>query len=166
MSSIDICEFTLPHYRRILEKVLALGFEVLCLEDTKQLEKGRRQLILRHDLDFSVRHAVRMAALEKALGVRASYCVFLHSPTYNIGDVETLELLFKIREMGHEIALHYEAECFEKAGIEFLEGVDVEAKFLGKLFGRKIRSVSQHRPALKVTGIWHKAASSMPTAKV
>jgi hypothetical protein len=146
MNHTDICNFTLPHYRWILEKALDLGFNIFRLKDLNQLTRGKRRLFLRHDIDFSVRHASRMAALEKSMGVFSSYFVFLHSPTYSIGDLETFELLREIQNMGHEIALHYDAECYEKAGIEFLDGIEMESEFLGRLFGQRICSASQHRP--------------------
>jgi hypothetical protein len=141
------CGFTLSHYGEILEQARGLGFEVLRLCDAARLETGRRQMILRHDIDFSLPDALRMAELESSLGLRATYCVLPHAPTYHLGESQTLAALRAIRELGHEIALHYDLEFFEQAGIAPRAGIEREAAWLGELLGTEIRSVSQHRPA-------------------
>lgn len=141
------CEFTLRHYRDILAAALAGGFEILALADAARLATGRRQLVLRHDIDFSVEDALRMARCEAALGVRASYAVLLHSPTYSVGDAPTVRRLAEIRSLGHDIALHYDVRFFEETGLDAREGIAREAAMLGALTGGPVVAVSQHRPA-------------------
>lgn len=152
-----ICEFTLKHYRWLLEQALASSFTVLPLGESQELAPGKKQLILRHDIDFSVEDAYRMALLEHQMGVRATYCVLLHSPTYNIGERASYEGIRGIHALGHEIALHYDMGFFKAAGITPLRGINIEVAFLSELLGQEIRSVSQHRPA--TDGIFAGAAS-------
>lgn len=149
MTTLDECGFTLRHWRQILEQALGLGFQILPLREAGRLEvpaAGRRQMILRHDIDYSLEAALRMATLEQELGVTATYGVLLHSPTYNMGEGEALATVRAIAGLGHEIALHYDLAYFEAAGIAPREGIELEAQWLGRMAGGEIRSVAQHRP--------------------
>lgn len=72
---------------------------------------SRRVVALRHDVDHDIENAVRLAVLENAAGLKATYFV-LHSAWYYRWDSDgrisnlTLEALERIASMGHEIALH------------------------------------------------------------
>ena len=140
------CEFTLRHYCWVLERALASSFTILPLGESQRPALGNKQIILRHDIDFSVEDAHRMAVLEHQIGVHATYCVLLHSPTYNIGESASYEGIRSIHALGHEIGLHYDMSFFQAAGISPLDGIDSEIAFLSALLRQEIRSVSQHRP--------------------
>jgi hypothetical protein len=140
------CAFTQRHYRQILEQAQNLSFELFPLRETHRLVPGKKQIVLRHDIDFSVEDARRMATVEKEMGVTATYCVLLHAPTYHVGDRGPYRDLCAILNMGHELALHYDIHFFEEARIPPVEGIEREAAFLGGLFGTPIVSLSQHKP--------------------
>jgi len=153
---MESCEFTLKHYRQILEQAKDASYEFLRLMDVGRLTPEKRQIVLRHDIDFSVADAMRMATLERDVGgICSTYCVLLHAPTYHVGEVETYRLLKEIMKMGHEIALHYDLSFFEEAGISPLEGMEREASFLGEIMGTNIVSVAQHKPGTygRFTGV-------------
>ena len=141
------CEFTLAHYRAIIEDALADSFRILPLRDADTVAPGEKQIFLRHDIDFSVDSALRMATLEHELGVASTYCVLLHSPTYNIGEAETIRAIREIHRLGHEIALHFDLRFFEELGVSPPEGIRREAEQLGFLIGASVKSVAQHLPA-------------------
>ena len=140
------CSFELSHYRDILLQARQSGFTILQLKDARRLCRGKF-IVLRHDIDFSVEDAYRMAELERQLGVQSSFCVLLHSVTYHVGDASTLCLLREIAAMGHEIGLHYDLSFFEAAKLDPVKGILAEARYLGWLIGQPIKSVAQHRPA-------------------
>jgi hypothetical protein len=72
----------------------------------------------------------------------------LHSSTYNIGESHTLSGLQQILEWGHEIVLHYDGSFFVAADLAPLDGIKMEADYLGGILRTKILSVVQHRPAV------------------
>jgi hypothetical protein len=141
------CEFTLTHYRAIIRDALANSFQILRLCDADLVKPGKKQIVLRHDIDFSVESALRLATVEHELGVAATYCVLLHSPTYNVGEADTIGLVREIQRLGHEIALHYDLRFFEDLDVSPAEGIRREAEHLGFLLGAPIMSVAQHLPA-------------------
>lgn len=60
----------------------------------------------RHDVDVSLRAAVRMAAMQQRLGVRSTFYVMARSPYYRVQDSESRACIAAIRSCGHEIGLH------------------------------------------------------------
>ncbi len=143
---MESCEFTLKHYRQIIEQAQNSAFEIFPIRDAMKVVPGKKQILLRHDIDFSVEDAKRMALVEQEMGVCSTYYVLLHAPTYHIGDRAVYRDLLSIQKMGHEIGLHYDINFFEEATIDPMEGIEREAAFLGGLLGTTIVSVSQHKP--------------------
>jgi hypothetical protein len=97
-------DFTLRKYEILCGHLLDLGYLPVTL--THHLRHpdpgGQRRLILRHDVDISPAKALRMAALEQALSLQASY-YFRFPATFHPGILRT------IAGMGHEVGYHYEA---------------------------------------------------------
>lgn len=101
------CEFSLHHYKEILES-----------QPTKfGSARERKQIILAHDIDILPLYALRMARLENTLGVNATYYVLPYSDFYNASSPENMEIWKEMREMGHEIAFHYDGRYAPKLDI-------------------------------------------------
>ena len=64
------------------------------------------ELFLRHDVDLSLAAAVRMAELEAARGVSATYFLMTRSVFYNLASHEGEAALRRLRELGHRVGLH------------------------------------------------------------
>ena len=92
------CEFSLPHYQEILEK----------MQDRAGTATERNEIIIAHDVDIFPAFALQMATLEHKLGIRATYYVLLHSEWYNALSPENMAIWKQIKGMGHELALHYD----------------------------------------------------------
>lgn len=63
--------------------------------------------LVRHDVDLSPERALHMAKIERRHGVRATYFFLVSSPMYNVLNADTREVLATIREMGHDVGLHF-----------------------------------------------------------
>lgn len=98
-----VLDFTLDKYRELCSALLENRYVPLTF--TEYLENGNRLrneiAILRHDVDRKPLNALRMAELEKELGIRSSY-YFRYPYTFNI------KIIKKIIDLGHEIGYHYE----------------------------------------------------------
>jgi hypothetical protein len=64
------------------------------------------ELFLRHDVDLSLAAAVRMAELEAARGVSATYFLMTRSVFYNLSSQDGERALHRLRELGHPVGLH------------------------------------------------------------
>jgi len=137
--------FTYESYEKLLQYIRALGYSIGPL---RNFPENGPYVFLRHDIDISVKKALDMAVLERKLGVTSSFFVLLTSPYYNALAWENIQAVKEIAEMGHEVGLHYDCAGFEILNFnEQHSRIAALAECLGSLLGRKIDSISQHRPA-------------------
>ncbi|MFH0778531.1 MAG: hypothetical protein V2A71_07870 [Candidatus Eisenbacteria bacterium] len=107
MSSVE-CSFTFAHYESLLTRALEQGYRFSDFKGHAALPKEEGLILIRHDVDLSVRNALRFAQIEKRLGIVATYFVRVHAHQYNPFQCDSYRMLKEIKEMGHEMGLHYE----------------------------------------------------------
>src|SRR6266851_862460 len=99
--------FSYGYFRRILQ-ALQSNFELRLISegpDILQIE-GRPKFFLRHDIDVSLKRALKMAEIERESGVHATYMVMINSSLYHLDDKTSREILQQLIAMGHEVTLH------------------------------------------------------------
>ena len=128
-------------YRKLLDKIVEKGFKVFQVKDIHNdvTSNCAKALILRHDVDLSPRHALWMAQDEAKRGIQATYFFLISGEYYNILESECRAALLAIKDLGHEIGLHFDK-------VEFLKQ---ECKVLSSIIGIPIHSVSQHDPTIR-----------------
>jgi hypothetical protein len=94
-------DFTLKLYRRLLEVLKENEYEFRGFEKF-MIRNSARVIVLRHDVDKYPRRALKMAEIESAYGVRASYHFRAGTAWRNP------EIIQKVVALGHELAYHYE----------------------------------------------------------
>lgn len=85
-----------------------------------------------------------MAHLERKNNVRSTYFFLLTSGVYNILDKDIINKIIFIKRLGHEIGLHFDPSVYNKRKI--LNGLKMELKIFEKLFKKKVKIISFHRP--------------------
>jgi len=100
-------DFTLKTYKQLLATLLNQDYSFFTfqeyIENNSSLITGNSSLvILRHDVDRLPDNALRVAELEKRLGVRGSYYFRVVKQSFDAG------IIREIAAMGHEIGYHYE----------------------------------------------------------
>lgn len=122
-------EFSLAGYRQLLTTFKDAGYTFVSFAESEQrLEEGKPFVILRHDIDISLRPALEFACIEHELGIAATYFVLLRSPFYNLLSRPGAELMWQLHRCGHHLALHvdlaaYGGDCAEALlEIEVLSG--------------------------------------------
>jgi hypothetical protein len=96
------CDFSLPHYRELLEAAKAGGYRFAGFD--KPPEAG--DLLLRHDVDLSLDAAVRMAEAEAEAGAWSTWFLMTRSVFYNLASPEGERSIARLRELGGRIAHH------------------------------------------------------------
>ena len=95
--------FSFNEYKNIINLIK----EHLPIMDFSDIEKNTKKFcVLRHDIEFSVDRAYKLAKLENKLGVTSTYTVQLRNNTYNALSEKNIELIKKIKDLGHHIGLH------------------------------------------------------------
>ena len=103
-----------------------------------------RFIALRHDVDFSPQFSVEMAEIEHAAGVASTFFVLVDGQFYNPLQPDVVRQLRRIRDLGHEIGLHFDVRLAVHADL----GAEVafRMKLLSALIDAPVRSFSQHDP--------------------
>ncbi len=103
-------DFTLKKYRDLVSALKDVGYEFVSYADYAEGKRAERLVVMRHDVDRSMNRALRMAQVERELGVKASYYVrekFLMEK----------ERIGQLVDMGHEVGYHYEELVTERGDV-------------------------------------------------
>lgn len=96
------CTFDLAHYRDVLRGASAGGYRFARFGEGP--DEG--DLFLRHDVDFSLDAALRMAETEAKEGAQATYFLMTESVFYNLASKEGATAIERLRDLGHGVGLH------------------------------------------------------------
>lgn len=162
-------DFTTKNYARLL--VLTQKFWRFVTFDQLGLSEFDNNIVLwRHDIDASVHRAVKLAEIESASGVRATYFVQLSSGFYNVFEKDVSRRLVQIGRMGHQIGLHFDPGAYELDNFrEFVDRLKLEQGILQDLLGCKVSAFSLHTPTAvpaDMTGLEIEGLTNAYSAKI
>lgn len=147
---INKCNFSIRHYFDVLDKAKNNYDFIGPLRDVYKLKKKKNFIILRHDVDISLDHALKMAQMEYDHNLHSTFFILLHSPFYNALTKKNISIIRKISELGHEIGLHYDTDVLSKSPNRAHLQIKNEAKILEDISDQKIVSVTQHNPTTSI----------------
>ncbi len=134
-------DFTTDHYRLLLREAKK-NYQFSFYD---RIDKDASFILWRHDLDFSIQRAYRIAQIEKEVGVASTYFVHLHNEYYNLFEKEISSLISKISEMGHQIGLHFDTHYYNIDNEDKLEEkLHLEKEILKGIFGLEVKAFSFH----------------------
>ncbi len=137
-------EFSLEGYRQLLHQFKDRSYRFIGFHE---LSPSGPEVILRHDIDLSLEHAVAMAELEAEESVQASYYLLVGSEFYNILSPLSRLAVNRLVELGHEVGLHFDASVCGNQSDEIEALAKFECSLLEELTGQPVRSIAFHRPA-------------------
>lgn len=138
-------EFTYNEYKNILESLSYHGYKCACYDNWNENEKS---VILRHDVDVSLKKALKMAQFEHSCGVVSTYFILITADFYNAFNKRNRELIRRIKELGMEIGLHFD-ETMYSSNCNIIEAIRNEIVVMQQMLNVKIGSVSMHVPSKK-----------------
>lgn len=95
-------------------------------------------VLWRHDVDFSIHRSLKLAEIEKNVGVYSIHFIRLHSEFYNIFEKEIFDRVNKIISFGHEIVLHFDYDFYEITNfLKLEEKLLFDKNIIEKLFSTK-----------------------------
>lgn len=136
--------FSINGYRELIKGLAASGcvFESINLIDVSR----PKCVFLRHDVDFSLELTLPVAEAEYSLGVSSCYYVLLGGP-YNPCSAASINAMRKLREMGHEIGLHYDLSLYPDESVLARKRLEREIAFLQELSGGEVSTIVMHEPS-------------------
>lgn len=129
-------DFTLKKYSQLCTSLKQNGYRIITMREYFERNPSGRFVILRHDVDRKIKNALKMAELEHALGVKATY-YFRYPYTFNP------KIISMIADLGHEIGYHY--ETLAKAKGDYKKAIQIFIQELNEF--RKIvdiRTICAH----------------------
>lgn len=136
--------FTINHYDALVRMAVDNGFTFLTYAD-ELLQPERKEILWRHDVEFSPDIALKMAKIENKYGVKATYFFQIHSEFYNVLEPYFTKILKEIVSLGHEIGLHFDAHYYNiqtQASLDKYIGLD--RNYFEQVFDVKLRAFSFH----------------------
>ena len=117
----DPNNFTLSAYQAQLTALCRAGYHAVQYDEEHDKDKT---FILRHDVFFSPSHALKIAEIEKELGLKSTFFFDYKNDFYTLEDEEVSRAIAKIKEMGHNIGLHITPK--NEAGELLVDGALIE----------------------------------------
>jgi len=135
-------EFSYTEYRRILERFQPK------MKDFQDIDCSTSEFcILRHDVEFSIERALKMAKIDNEYGIRSSFFVQVLNTAYNPLSVFNNKLLKQIESLGHYIGLHFYVSNIEEGDVITLQQELIrQTEILQACIDKKIDRFSYHRP--------------------
>lgn len=137
------CNFSTSHYIQTLKNYQKT--HNFCFFD----DCSSNDIILRHDIDFSLQDALRIAKIENELGIKSTYFVLLHSELYNPLGIVSSKIISKILNLGHKIGLHYDELFFTEHNADITNAIKSEIKLLENHFNTDVNVITRHNPSIR-----------------
>lgn len=144
MNKID---FTYSYLQTELRQLIAANYEFTnCIGfvGKKNLLIGKT-VVLRVDVDFSVKKAEPMLDIFNELGIKATFFIRLHAPEYNPFSFENYRIIKKMISSGHEIGYH--SEIIDQAHIWQEDAASCllrDIQVINAMFDIDIQGVASH----------------------
>ncbi|MCZ6913318.1 MAG: hypothetical protein O7C59_01555 [Rickettsia endosymbiont of Ixodes persulcatus] len=149
MINSNASDFTEEQYILYLKEILAKGY---IFSDYFSYKNKNTCIIFRHDIDASVHRAYKLAKIEAELGIKSTFFIMLYNWFYDIRDQEVYKLIYAIKELGHQIGLHFDASYLLNTKIidrKVLKKSLLQQKVeLEKILAFEIKLFSYHNPTI------------------
>ena len=128
-------------YRNILKNVKMSG---KCMDYCTAMNADNF-LVLRHDIEFCVDCAYRMAMIEKEEGISSTYFLQITSNAYNAFSEKNKALLNGMIKAGHHIGLHYHLGS-DLSQSRIRNEILAQIKIMSEMLNYSVDRFSIHRP--------------------
>lgn len=137
-------DFTEDHYGEILDAALR-SYRFATYD---AIPWDEQFVLWRHDVDISLNRSRRLAEIEAARGIVATYFIDIHSTFYNAFEAAQTAALRAILALGHRLGVHFDANYYgvrDQSDMEEL--VARESALLSSTFGAPVDAMSFHNPS-------------------
>jgi hypothetical protein len=135
--------FSITAYGDLLAALIERGYRVVSYAEASPSEQ---HLILRHDVDFDLDAALRMAEMEAERGLVSNYFVLLRTEFYNIFSRKGTNALQHLAALGHDVGLHFDPAFHDAEDADLHRAATAECDLLATVTGKPVKTFSLHRP--------------------
>ena len=147
--------FTYDSYVELIKLMQRKNYVITSYDDFKDYSKC---IILRHDVDYKLQSAYRLAQIEQSIGngIRSTYFLLLTSDFYNVFSLNNVKVIERILDCEHEIGLHFDEARYPEAigNVDMIrDKILEEADILSKVVGVPVTKCSMHRPSKNILAV-------------
>jgi hypothetical protein len=142
-------KFTYEFLEAELQKILGAGYQFMgCADYAMHKTKStlpRKTLVIRVDIDFSIKKTETLLDIFNRLGISASFFLRLHAPEYNPFAFDAYRILKKLILTGHELGYH--SEIVDQAAIWMEDPATClmrDIRLMEQMFDIRIKGVASH----------------------
>lgn len=137
--------FSYDDYKEIIRIIQATGRHCNYAE---ALHKDKF-VIMRHDVEYSVDRAYRLAKVEQSMDFISTYFFQWTNNTYNILSRKNMDMIKDMHERGQHIGLHFALNGMTDMQ-QIRRRIQKEMEILSEMFGFEVTEFSVHRPSKDV----------------
>ena len=139
----NFADFTTSNYRMLIQ----MAKKSYTFSHFGDYDMYNQFIIMRHDIDYSVKSALRLAQIENSEGITATYFILLHSEFYNIFESDTTSQLQQIISLGHNVGLLFDTSYYRIKNKKSLKKyLQFEKNIIDRLLEININVFSFHNP--------------------
>ncbi|MFD0710679.1 hypothetical protein [Paenibacillus sp. GCM10027626] len=141
--------FSYLEYAELVQNIIASRQYM----DFSEVKRDTRDfIILRHDVEFSIERAHKMAILESMLGIRSSYLFQVRNDAYNLFSTRNIQAVQSIHQLGHYIGLHVHLGMLESKD-QLQNFIIQDVEMMEKMLRIPIDRFSYHRPSKAILSL-------------
>jgi len=120
-----------------------LGYRLMI----SKLKEHKNSFLIRHDVDYSIEIAEKMAILDNALGISSIFFIRLDCNRYNIFQKSCRDILMKILHLGHKLGIHPDHRNINPGFRDIPSWLEYHKKMLSaELSSTEITELRWHEP--------------------
>ena len=142
--------FVYKEWEFFCSAIFKLNLNAITAKEALKLSKtSEKYLIIKHDVETNVDKALKLALIENKFAIKATYYV----QSYLLNDNKNIEVLKKIKKLGHEVTYHYDVLDANKGNYTLAEKEFDITLMRFEEQGFKVETVCPHgNPVMERTG--------------
>lgn len=129
----------------MLTQLKQKNYSFINSDEWKKKFKKKNIIILRHDIDFDLNAALKIAKIEYNRRIKSNFFFLINSNYYNIYSQNSQDIIIEILNLGHNIGIHIDPVRYKsKSNIKIKNDI----KYFEKFYNLKINSFSYHMPSI------------------
>lgn len=139
--------WTYSDYKKTLNQFKDSGYSITSFKEFIN-SPSQKHLILRHDIDFNLNAAFKIAQIDNQLGINSSFFFRVCANGYNLSAAPAIKIINEFKEMGHELGLHLDMGMEKIWGCSSQESISRQFNIFEEAIGYAAKGFSVHMPAI------------------
>lgn len=138
--------WSLHDYRTLLQSFLRDGYSSHSFASYLKARESHKTLVVRHDIDFDLAAAYRMARADFELGIKSTFFLRVCARGYNLFSYDGLVFLNQLKKLDREIGLHVDIGMDRILMTDPEDSIERQLSCLESIYGDDVIGLAAHTP--------------------